>query len=145
MDKDIQHVREFNRFYTGIIGLLDEHILQSSYSLPEARVLYELYHRQPCSATELIQAITMDKGYLSRVLKTFAKKGLLSTKKSKEDGRATVLSLSAKGEKEFELINRASADQLTDLLSSLTAANVKKLLSHMTEIKKLLTRNEQVQ
>lgn len=138
---DIQQIREFNRFYTGIIGLLDEHILQSPYSLPEARVLYELHHRQPCSATDLVQAITMDKGYLSRVLNTFLKKGLLARKRSKEDGRATVLSLTAKGEKEFDLINQASADQLAGLLSSLTESNVKKLLSHMVEIKKLLTRN----
>lgn len=140
-DKDIQHIREFNRFYTGIIGLLDEHILQSPYSLPEARVLYELHHKQPCSATALVEAISIDKGYLSRVLNVFAKKGLLIRKRSEEDGRATVLSLTAKGEKEFDSINQASANQLTDLLSSLSEANVRKLLNHMSEIKKLLTRN----
>ena len=142
-DKDIQQIREFNRFYTGIIGLLDEHILQSPYSLPEARVLYELHHQQPCSAKHLVQTINMDKGYLSRVLNVFTKKGLVVRKQSKEDGRAAVLSLTAKGEKEFDLINQASATQLTGLLSSLNEANVKKLLSHMVEIKKLLTQNEQ--
>lgn len=142
-DKDIELIREFNRFYTGIIGLLDEHILQSPYSLPEARVLYELHHRQPCSAKDLTEAINMDKGYLSRVLNTFAKTGLVIKKQSKEDGRATVLSLTAKGEKEFELINAASASQLSGMLASLNESNVKKLLSHMAEIKKLLTQNEQ--
>jgi DNA-binding MarR family transcriptional regulator len=76
---------------------------------------------------------------LSRVLNVFAKKGLLSRKKSKADGRASVLLLTAKGEKEFQLIDQASATQLSQLLSSLSASNVKKLLGHMTEIKKLLT------
>lgn len=138
-DKDIQDVREFNRFYTGIIGLLDEHIYQSSYSLPEARVLYELHHQQPCSATDLVQAIGMDKGYLSRVLNAFVKKKLLSRKKSEADGRASVLSLTIKGEKEFELIDRASAAQLTQLLSSLNESTLKRLLTHMSGIRELLT------
>ncbi len=142
-DKDIQTIREFNRFYTGIIGLLDEHILQSPYSLPEARVLYELHHRQPCSAKHLTEAMNMDKGYLSRVLNAFVNKGLVIKKQNKEDGRATVLSLTAKGEKDFDLINAASASQLTGLLSSLNESNVKKLLGHMAEIKKLLTQKEQ--
>lgn len=137
-NKHIQHVREFNRFYTGIIGLLDEHILQSPYSLPEARVLYELHQRQPCSATDLIQAIEMDKGYLSRVLNTFTKKGLLSKKKHEDDGRTTMLSLTTKGEKEFASIDQASAAQLTNLLSPLNSTKMKKLLGHMTDIKRLL-------
>lgn len=137
--KYIRQVREFNRFYTGIIGLLNEHILQSSYSLPEARVLYELHHKQPCSATDLAQIIAMDKGYLSRVLNTFRKKGLLVRKKSKVDGRATELSLTMKGEKEFTLIDQASAKQLSSLFVSLNTSEMKKLLGHMTEIKNLLT------
>ncbi|HTH58059.1 MAG TPA: MarR family winged helix-turn-helix transcriptional regulator [Cyclobacteriaceae bacterium] len=139
-NKDIQLVREFNRFYTGIIGLLDEHIFQSPYSLPEARVLYELHHQQPCSATELVQIIGMDKGYLSRVVNGFEKKGLITRRRSKKDARSTSMALTSKGEKEFALIDQASAAQLTNLLSFLSPSKMKDLLVHMTEIKKLLTK-----
>jgi|SRR6516162_607856 DNA-binding MarR family transcriptional regulator len=138
-EEAIQHVREFNRFYTGIIGLLDEHILDSPYSLPEARVLYELHHQQPCSATDLLKILEMDKGYLSRVLNSFSKKGILSRKRSKDDGRAAVLSLTTKGEKEFKSIDLASAGQLNGLLSSMNNAEIKKLLLYMSEIKRILT------
>src|SRR5215216_5088372 len=96
----IESVREFNRFYTKVIGLLDNHLLDSPYSLPEARVLYELYHQQPCTASAIMTTVEMDKGYLSRVLALFSRRGLLTKKKNKEDGRATFLTLTAKGNSE---------------------------------------------
>lgn len=139
-EKDIQRVREFNRFYTNLLGLLDRHILESDFSLPEARVLYELYHERPCSATRLLEKVNMDKGYLSRVLKQFEKRGLLVRKPDKTDGRAAVLSLTAKGEREFVKINEASAHQLHTLYSALSASDQRKIIGHMEEIQKLLER-----
>ncbi len=142
IDKRVQQVRQFNRFYTGIIGLLDRHILNSPYSLPEARVLYELYHHHPCAAKKLVEVIDIDKGYLSRVLTSFEKKGLLSKGSNKEDGRTTILSLTAKGEREFLKINAASTDQLKEVLLSLTKTDQEKLVSHMNEIKRILTKKK---
>lgn len=142
IDKQVQQIRQFNRFYTGIIGLLDQHILDSPYSLPEARVLYELHHHHPCPAKKLLEVIDMDKGYLSRVLASFEKQGLISKTSSKEDGRATTLSLTAKGEREFAKINSASANQLKDILTSLTKQERDQLVNHMNEIKRILTKEK---
>jgi DNA-binding MarR family transcriptional regulator len=139
-DEQIQQVRDFNRFYTSIIGLLDDYILDSPYSLPEARVLYELYHHSPCTASDLMTAIKMDKGYLSRILKSFIKKGLVMGKKSKVDGRATELMTTAKGKKEFEKINTASVAQVRDILSVLNKEEIEKVIHHMTALKKLLNK-----
>ena len=136
-EKDIQSIRDFNRFYTNIIGLLDNHILDSPYSLPEARVLYELFHRQPCAASDIMTSINMDKGYLSRVLKSFEKKGLLTRKPSKEDGRVATLVLTFKGEREFEKINQASAAQIEGLLPGMNQQDIKAAIQHMEQLKKL--------
>jgi len=72
----IDEIRAFNRWYTGIIGLLDRHLLNSSFSLPEARVLYELYHRDGIQAGEITALLGLDKGYLSSMLDQFVKKAL---------------------------------------------------------------------
>jgi DNA-binding MarR family transcriptional regulator len=140
-EKDIQRIRDFNRFYTNIIGLVDNHILKSPYSLPEARVLYELYHHQPCTASTIMASINMDKSYLSRLLKSFEKKGLLARKQSKEDGRASILVLTTKGNQEFENINKASAYQIKQLLSSLSQEEVKEAIQHMEQLKKILSKS----
>lgn len=139
-EKDIQSIRDFNRFYTNIIGLVDNHILDSPYSLPEARVLYELSHHQPCTASTIMASITMDKGYLSRVLKSFEKKGLLVRKQSKDDGRATTLVLTSKGNSEFSKINQASAAQIKELLTGMSQQEIKDAIHHMEQLKKLLNK-----
>jgi DNA-binding MarR family transcriptional regulator len=139
-EKDIQSIRDFNRFYTNVIGLVDNHILDSPYSLPEARVLYELFHRQPCTASHIMTAINMDKGYLSRVLKAFEKKGLLTRKPSKEDGRVATLVLTAKGEREFSSINQASAAQIEGLLTGMSQHEIREAIHHMEQLKKILGR-----
>jgi len=140
-DKDIQRIRDFNRFYTNIIGLVDNHILNSPYSLPEARVLYELFHHQPCTASTIMASIDMDKGYLSRLLKTFEKKGIVTRKQSKEDGRASTLVLTSKGNSEFNKINQASANQIKEVLAGLSEQEVKEVIQLMEQLKKLMNRN----
>lgn len=142
VDKQIQEIRKFSRFYTRIIGLLDQHILDSPYSLPEARVLYELHHHHPCPSKKLIEVMDMDKGYLSRVIKSFERRGIISKSSSSEDGRTTILRLTAKGEKEFSKINSASSNQLKDMLSTLSNSERSKLINHMQEIQRILTKEK---
>lgn len=142
--KEIGQVREFNRFYTEVIGLLDTHILDSAYSLPEARVLYELYHLQPCQAKQLLESVSMDKGYLSRLLKVFVKKGIVTRKQSTTDGRATLLMLTAKGNREFENLNKASMNQISKMLSALSAKEMGEVLNHMKELKRILSKSSEL-
>src|SRR5437773_11534670 len=102
----VEAVRRFNRFYTKQIGVLQEHLLQSPFSLTEARVLYELAHHEQASATatDLGAALGLDAGYMSRILSSFQKRGLLAKHISKTDGRRSLLRPTPQGPKTFRNI-----------------------------------------
>jgi DNA-binding MarR family transcriptional regulator len=136
----IEDVRAFSRWYTRIIGLLDGHILDSSFSLPEARVLYEMYHREGIQAGEMTALLGIDKGYLSRMLDQFSRKSLIVRKRSMEDGRVQHLFLTAKGRTAFEALDRASIAQVKGLLAPLPEEDRSRLVQHMNEIQKIITR-----
>jgi DNA-binding MarR family transcriptional regulator len=136
----IAEMRAFNRFYTGIIGVLDEYILNSQFTLPEVRVLYELYHHESMSASDIILLLHIDKGYLSRLLKLFEKKKLIRRKPSKEDARSSHVELSALGRKEFEKLNRESDTRIATILDQLSARECEELLKYMNAVKNILTK-----
>src|SRR5689334_14391159 len=94
--RTIEEIRAFNRYYTGLIGLLNDHLLNSEYSLAEVRILYEINTHQPVSASRIMSEMGIDKGYLSRVLKQLDKNGLIEKQVSGEDARVTLVSLTAK-------------------------------------------------
>src|ERR1700759_1292911 len=99
--KPIQDMRAFNRWYTDVIGLLNRHLLDSNYNLSEARLIYELHAAGSIQASEVMETMHIDKSYLSRILKRLEKDKLVARKKSREDGRAALLSWTAKGQREF--------------------------------------------
>ncbi|HWK04181.1 MAG TPA: MarR family winged helix-turn-helix transcriptional regulator [Puia sp.] len=140
----VEEIRAFNRFYTGIIGLLDQYLLKSEFTLPEARVLYEIYHHDAILAGEIIATLNMDKGYLSRMLDTFDQKRLISRNRSARDGRSVHISLTAKGKKEFEKLNQASRDQMKNMLALLPEEDGDKLLLHMAAIKQILSKTQKL-
>ena len=137
--KVIGEIRAFNRWYTGVIGLLDQHVLHSDFNLPEARILYELYHRDGIQAGEITTMLGLDKGYLSRMLDAFAKKALIVRRRSAEDGRVQHIFLTAKGRTAFEDLNRASEEQIKGLLAALSKKDGEQLVIHMNEIKRIIT------
>src|SRR5688572_6742778 len=91
-------VRRFNRFYTKKIGVLRQGLLDSPFTLTEARVIYELAHCDQTTATELGRELDLDAGYLSRILRSFLKRGLIHKQPSKTDGRQSLLSLTDEGQ-----------------------------------------------
>jgi len=142
-ENHVQEIRAFNRLYTDITGLLDKYILDSRYSLPEVRVLYELYHQPGCTAKQIMQSFNIDKGYLSRILLKFQKNKLLTAKQSKNDGRSVHLLLTARGKKEFKNLNDAAQSQVRDLIKNTSNKDCDKLIYCMNEIKKILSNKKQ--
>lgn len=134
----IDSIRAFNRYYTKLLGLLDKHLLNSDYSLVEARILYEIHTNGPLSASQIMSEIDIDKGYLSKVLKQFEKADLISRQLSAEDARITQLSLTRKGTALFHELNTASNKQVEMLISKLTIEEQQQLVGHMQAIRKLL-------
>jgi len=137
--KKIDAIRAFNRWYTNIIGLLDRYLLHSTFSLPEARVLYELYHKEGILAGEIVSTLKMDKSYLSRMLDQFNRKKMISRRRSATDARALLIFLTAKGKKEAEALDRASNKQIADILTGLQEKQTEQLVYHMQEIQKILS------
>lgn len=134
----VQRVRRFNRFYTRHIGLLNEGLLDSEYSLTEVRVLYELAHRGPMTAVALGQELGLDPGYLSRILKKFESRDLLQKSRSEEDRRQVFLSLTDVGQAAFGPLNQASANQIGAMLSKLSSAEQQKLVQAMALVERLI-------
>ena len=103
----IDGIRAFNRFYTNIIGLLDQHFLDSPFSLTEGRVLYEICNTENCSAKKIRENILIDEGYLSRILDTFVKSRLGQEEpRSPEDARLWIILPTERGKREFASLNR---------------------------------------
>jgi DNA-binding MarR family transcriptional regulator len=135
----VKEIRSFNRFYTNIIGLLDKHVLNSAYSLPEVRIMFELYHHPDLTASDIIDMIDIDKGYLSRVLRSFEKAGLVGKLPSPTDGRSVTLYLTTKGRKEFETLNTAADKQVMESFRNLSDKHCNDLIRKMNEIREIMT------
>lgn len=144
--RHVTSVRSFNRFYTNITGLLNRFILDSNYSLPEIRVLYEIYYHyhyhSPCTAKQIMTAFTIDKGYLSRLLVGLQRKKLIDTRPSPADRRSVLLKLTPKGIREFEKLDAAADKKIRAMLAHLTTAHCEELVHHMNQIKNILSEKQ---
>ena len=134
----IDRVRSFNRFYTNIIGLLDQHFLDSPFSLTEGRVLYEIYNIEECSAKKIREKILIDEGYLSRILDGFSKRGLIKKTPSSKDGRLRLIVPTEKGIKEFAILNDNSNILISQMIEKLSEDDRADLLNKMEGIRIVL-------
>ena len=135
-------MRAFNRFYTQRIGVLDDTPLNGPFSLTEARVLYELAHRTDATAADLCRDLALDRGYLSRILARFEKRGFLKRAASAEDARQSHIALTAKGAETFGGIDKAWQDATEELIAPLSQKDRKGLVSAMGRISSLLGATE---
>lgn len=136
----IDEIRSFNRFYTRRIGLLDEHLSNSPFSLVEARVLYELARGEPGTAADLCRALDMDKAHLSRVLARLRGDGLVLAEPSPRHAKHRLLSLTSAGQAAFAALERGAKDQMAALLSPLGPADGERLSGAMSQIRAILER-----
>src|SRR5215510_3996331 len=138
-------VRRFNRFYTRQIGVLRKTYLDSPYSLGEMRVLYELAHRDGLTASDIGRTLDLDAGYLSRLLRNFEKRGLISRRPSAEDARQSHLALTARGRKLFAPMEERSQRQAGAMLNRLDPVQQSRIVEAMTSIEALLAGAPQAQ
>ena len=131
-------VRAFNRFYTRKLGVLDQHLMKSPYSLSEARVLYEIAHREDLSAKEIGTELGLDAGYLSRIVQSFDEDGLIVRTPLASDRRQYQLALTAKGRQAQAKLERSSQDEVGAMMAALSATEGRRLTEAMATIENLL-------
>lgn len=134
----IEALREFNRFYTRRIGVLHEGLLDTTFSLTEQHLLWELAHCGSTTAAALARKLDLDAGYLSRLLGGFKQRRLVKTLRSKDDGRHLLLTLSAAGRKAFAPLDERSRNAVGALLAALSEPQQRQLLQALASIQRLL-------
>jgi DNA-binding MarR family transcriptional regulator/N-acetylglutamate synthase-like GNAT family acetyltransferase len=133
-------VRRFNRFYTRQIGLLDEGLLDSAFSLTEVRLLYEIAHHAGITATELREILALDAGYLSRLLRGLRRQGLVSARAPAADRRQRQLTLTERGRRAFDALDARSTEEVGAMLARLSTEERRELADAMHGIEDLLGR-----
>jgi len=137
-DGQIAAVRAFNRFYTRKLGVLDQQLLKTPFSLSEARVLYELANGENLAAKEIGIELGLDPGYLSRIIQNFDENGLITRKPLPSDRRQYRLSLTAKGRQAFAKLDRSSYNDVAAMLATLPRGDSERLIGAMAVIERLL-------
>lgn len=136
--KYVESIRQFNRFYLPYFRLLSQKYLNSDYTVTDARILYEIYDRHMVSATDIISAIQIDKGYLSRILKKFEKSGFIQKSVLKEDSRVSNISLTASGIALAEKLIQESDRQIDECIQGLSERDLKEISASMDRIIEIL-------
>jgi DNA-binding MarR family transcriptional regulator/GNAT superfamily N-acetyltransferase len=142
MVSDVAAVRAFNRFYTRLLGLLEEGLLHSPYTLTEVRVLFELSSRGSTEVADLRRALDLDAGYLSRMLARLDAEGLVSRQRSADDARRQTVALTEQGRRTFAELDARSSDQIRVLLDKLSEVDRRRLVGAMATIRELLDSSE---
>ena len=138
MPSVVEDVRGFNRFYTRVLGLLRPDLAGSSFGLTEARVLFELAHRDDVAVSELRRDLDLDAGYLSRILSGFSTSGLVAREKSAADGRRQVVRLTAEGQRAFAELDQLQAGAIVTMLAPLDEGQRAELVTSMGRIRRTL-------
>src|SRR5438128_4586906 len=137
MEAQVQAIRAFNRFYTRKIGIIDG-TASSPFSLAEARVLYELAHRENSTATDIRKDLGLDAGYMSRILREFERRKLVKRERSATDERQKSLSLTARGRRAFAPLDRRSSRDVRAMLEPRSLGERERLVEAVQTIHRLL-------
>lgn len=135
----IVQIRYFNRIYAPAMHLLDADYLGTGHAVTDARILFEIRDRPGCTARDVREAVSIDKGYLSRVLTRFERDGLVRRESSPTDGRAKLLFLTSKGTEYVQWLVQGGTMLVQDALGTLTDAQAVEIATHTKAILDLLT------
>jgi DNA-binding MarR family transcriptional regulator/GNAT superfamily N-acetyltransferase len=142
LEDRISAIRRFNRFFTRQIGVLREGLLHSPYSLTEARIIYDLAHREVVTAADLGRELGLDAGYLSRIVSRLEQQGLLDRLPSESDGRQRLLRLTPAGEQAFALLDQRARDEVGEMLHNLSEEEQQRLLTSMQTIESVFDKGK---
>jgi DNA-binding MarR family transcriptional regulator/GNAT superfamily N-acetyltransferase len=142
IEQRAEAIREFNRFYTRRIGALGEGHLESKFSLTEVRVLFELANREHPTASEIAETLGLDRGYLSRTLRSFQKRGLITTKTGPDDRRRALIRLTPAGRRAFSPLDTRARADIVAMLEPLPAGEQQRILDAMRAIRASLDRKK---
>lgn len=144
-DQTVKQIREFNRFYTVLLGFLNRNYLDSGYSVTETRILFELLQSDGISANQLIEMLHLDKSYVSRLIRSFEQKGMIIRHPSSTDGRALIIQLTAKGQAEAEHLISMTNHQIHQLIETFDAETRSNLCEAMETIITIFHGHENIQ
>lgn len=136
----VTEIRGFNRFYTNILGLLDQQIIDSGYSLTEARILFKISKTDICTANQLCSILDIERSYMSKIINKFEKKDLIKRRKCGKDNRNIEIQLTEKGMTVFHDLNNRANKQIEDLLEKLNIEDCEKLLNGIRTVKRYFTK-----
>jgi DNA-binding MarR family transcriptional regulator/GNAT superfamily N-acetyltransferase len=138
LESQVAAVRRFSRFYTSKLGIIEPKLLDSPWTLQEARIIYEIAERQTCTATDLVRALGLDAGYLSRTLQALQRRQVVTRKPSKADRRVTEIALTATGRAAFAELDGRSRRDVAGLLGKLETADRTAVVTAMGTIEQAL-------
>jgi DNA-binding MarR family transcriptional regulator/N-acetylglutamate synthase-like GNAT family acetyltransferase len=138
LESQIAAVRGFSRFYTSKLGIIEPKLLNSPWTLQEARIIYEIAQRPGCTATDLARALGLDAGFLSRTLQALQRRQIVARKASETDRRASEIALTAKGRTAFAALDSRSRREVATLLGRLDQTKRAAVVDAMTVIEHAL-------
>lgn len=136
----VTEIRGFNRFYTNILGLLNQHIIDSGYSLTEARILFEISKTDTCTANQLCSILNIERSYMSKIIHKFEKKQLITRQACLTDNRNMEIRMTQEGMSAFHELNDHANQQIENLLANINDTDCEKLISSIRTVKKYFTR-----
>lgn len=138
----IKKIRQFNRYYTVWLDVMNKDYLGTSFSWPESRVLFEIYMNQGINATELCEHLNMDKSYVSRILAKLEKKGFLIRELVSGSKGIKKIYLTDTGKVEAEQIDSNGDEQILKKLNNMDQNDCSRLCEAMVLIESILRRND---
>jgi DNA-binding MarR family transcriptional regulator/GNAT superfamily N-acetyltransferase len=138
LDDRASELRAFSRFFTSVIGVLDEGLLNSPYTLTEARVIFELAQRDETAVVDLRRDLQLDAGYLSRILARFGADGLVRRDRSRDDARRQVIRLTERGQSAYAMLDSRSSNQAAELLGRLSEEEQRRAVAAMATLREVL-------
>ncbi|WP_449622744.1 MarR family winged helix-turn-helix transcriptional regulator [Robertmurraya sp. Marseille-Q9965] len=142
MDKKIEKIKRFNRFYLNVVGLYAQYTEGSPYSISEAMILYEINQRKECTATDLSEFFNFDKGYVSRMIHKLSRRKLIERLSDTLDKRKKYLHITEDGKKVLKELSDNASNDVRRMIEKIDLSKVDSLIQSMEEIEKILSENQ---